>query len=110
MTDITYSDPAGEHIQHKQLSYQPALRHGVTSWSGHIVVAAIRPPALHVYTDSGEEITSKTHTQLGLDEDALVKGISCDSNGVLHVCVGDAQYTINSLHAFKVHILIPLLL
>ena len=98
-----YSDPVGKHIHHKKLTYKQAVRHAVTAWSGHIVVAEQCPPALHIYTDRGKHVASKTHEQLGLDKNASVSGIRCDSDGVLHVCVGSTWEAITSLHAFKVY-------
>ena len=99
----------GKHQIYKDLGYYSAL-HGITVSSfGHLLVANYPTPAIHIYSIQGDHLTTISHTALGLDKNLIIWGIRCASDGLLHVAVGDrekiegeANYTVQSLHAYRV--------
>ena len=83
----------GKHLIYKylKLGHSVAL-HGITvSSSGHLVVGTYPTPAIHIYSNQGDYLTTISHTALGLGKYHIIWGIRCASNGLLHIAIGGTE-------------------
>ena len=91
---------AGKHLLHRDLDYQPATFHAITStMSEHMLVAShYTEDGIHIYTAQGDHVGT---LDLGLQKDVFIQGIQCNNDGLLHVVVG-GNYTATDLYAYRV--------